>query len=913
MLPYGYNGYGMPTSGHAPVPGVSMFNSSLQQSWMQDMQYAMANHARTQGVLNAAAMAFTGGNASWGDMWNDQATRAQASMLQTGVYGLQSMGLMGGSSPFDLYAGMHSAVAGSQFGVTGLQGHLLGAGAVTSDVTREIYDAYQADFYSASGASNNRMTAGFNDIQMGSLFQQLGQRGAFAGMQSGTYEAIGADELENRRAAALATDNFSELEKLKEFTADTPVFKLDDGAKQRISEYVSSAAQTLGILRDVFGDRPMQELMQQAEHITGENFVAAGPEYVRGRLESTRGMARAYGIDEGAMMNFNSNTTSTIDAVMAQRTGMAPGSFRPFAAAISPLADENALIAYNQQMRDAAAARERGEYMPVKSLAEIAALSGSGLGNIALEETEVSEAAQAMELFGADSQTRAEIMAAMGDVGSAKTKDERREARRRLSQMTQDKFGLTPGELQGSLLGADGMLTTMSPEMREFIGGTVLRPADQNRMRGNYRRIVTGTNMVERSGAFADEDEAAEYMQTYMQSFNTETRRDLIGALNNNNAFEVSAIVKKNAQYLPDDVTADEFIEQTLRGGASLGKEMEMLERIKPRYSALANDVSRQEQANSERQQLVQAMRDGFMGGNARGPQGLAEGVWQGMLGGGGVTDTQVLDFMQAGKLRSETMEFKINPDGSLDVDEAQAKAFAELSGDKEQFLMQRFGVAPGDYKGLAAAMSTVEGHAAVNRFITSSGMIREHSKDGNNEGRLRVGSAAANTAASQAIADMADAKMYSMLTDPDTKISKEEMERVGNKALEGDVEAIQKQADWKQQIHNNVITDVDKYLEDFANPNSGRAAALRAYAQQDATVLETLKNKEAELREQAAKGVAGKEEEADKLKELRNKIGGSDGGSQEKIDLTGTVKIIGDGNAELALKGSRGGETLTG
>lgn len=904
MLPQGYSGYGMPTSGFSPVPGVAMFNSGLQQSWMQDMQYAMANHQRTQGVLNAAAMAFTGGQGDWNSMWNDEATRAQASLLQTGVYGLQSLGLMGGSSPFDLYAGMQSAVAGSQFGVTGLQGYLMGSGAVTSDVTRELYDAYQADFYSATGAANTRMTAGFNDIQMGSLFQQLGQRGAFAGMQSGTYGPIGQDELENRRAAALALGNTAELERLKDFTADTQVFQLDEGAKGRINAYVSSAAQTLGILRDIFGDRPMQELMQQAEHITGENFVAAGPEYIRGRLEQTRGMARAYGIDEGAMMNFNTNTTSTIDAVMAQRSGMAPGSFRQFAAAVSPLADENALIAYNQQMRDAAAARERGEYMPTRSLAEIAALSGAGIGNIALEETEVSEAAQALELFDADPETRAEIMQAMSAVGAARSPQERAAARDRLSQLTQQRFGISKGELQGSLLGADGMLTTMSPEMREFIGKSVLTPSDQNRMSGNFDRIVNATNMVERSGAFANTREASDYMQTYMQSFNTETRRDIINALNGPNAeARVREIVEANAQYLPDNMSAEQFIQTTMRQG--VGGELEMIERLKPRYAPLSNMISRQEQANSERMQLVQAMRDGFFGSSRTGSGGLGEGVWQGLLGGGGVTDSQVLDFMSAGKLKSEMMEFQINEDGSLNVDEAQARAFAELAGDNKGYLMQRFNLAHDDYAGLARAMSSVEGHAVVNKFLGSSGMVRDYQKSAGG-GRLRVGSAAANSAASQAISDMADAQMYSILTGDE--ISAEELESVGRRALSGDTRAINRQNDWKQTIHDRLVNNADDYLKEFDKPDSGTAAALRAYAQGDQTVLETLRNKETELRE------AGKTEEADKLKELRNKVGAAgDGAARETIDLTGTVKILGDGNASLALKGSPGGESLTG
>jgi len=910
MIGQGFSGYGMPTSGFSPNFGVAAMESQMAQAAAQNMQWAMANHARTQGVMDAAAMAWTGGNADWGGMWQDQATRGQASLIQTGVYAMQAMGMMGGSSPYDLFQGMQAATAGSQFGIVGLQGRLMGSGAVTDDVTRELFLNYQSDFYSPSGAANTRMTAGFDDVQMGSLFQQLGQRGAFAGMQGGSYGAIGEAELENRRAAALATDNFAELDRLKDFTADTQVFKLDDSAKSRISAYVSSAAQTLGVLRDIFGDRPMQELMQQAEHITGENFVAAGPDYVKGRLEQTRGMARAYGIDEGEMMRFNTNTTSTIDAVMGHKTGMGPGSFRPFAAAISPIADENALIAHSQQMRDAVAARDRGEYMPVRSLAEISALAGQGLANIALEETEVSEAGQALELFDADTETRSEVMAAMREVGAARSPEERRAARERLSSLTQRKFGITKGELQGSLLGADGMLNTQSPEMREFIGKAVLSPSDQNRMSGNFERIVSATNMVERSGVFANQKDAAGYMQTYMQSFNTETRRDLIDALNKGDQGKVAEIINSRSEYLPEGVSASDFINQTVEGGKALASEMEMMERLKPRYGPLSNMTSREEVAASERMQLVQSMRDNFFGASGRGSMGVSEGVWQGLLGGQGVTNKEILDVMSAGDQKGSVMEFSINKDGSLNVDEAQAKAFAELAGDKKSYLMQKFGLKDDDYAGLAEAMSTVQGHAAVNKFISASGMVNDYAKDGDT-GTLRVGGASGSRSAQAAISQMADLQMYSIVTGRD--ITAKEMEEIAGKSMGGDLVDMQKQEDWRKIIHENLITNVDTYLKDFENPNSGRASALRAYAASDMTVMETLKKREDELRKQAAEGDKGKEEEADKIKELRKKVGAAgDGAAEASMNLTGTLRLIGDGTAELSGRGTQGGESLT-
>ena len=902
----------MPSSGFAPNYGVAAMESQMSQAAAQNMQWAMANHARTQGVMDAAAAAASkGAAADWGALWQDQATRGTASLIQTGVYALQAGGLMGGSSPYDLFQGMQAATAGSQFGIVGLQGRLMGSGAITDDVTRDMFQSYQADFYSPSGAANQRMTAGFDDIQMGSLFQQLGQRGAFAGMQAGSYDRIGETELENRRAAALATDNFSELDKLKDFTADTPVFKLDDAAKSRISEYVSSAAQTLGVLRDIFGDRPMQELMQQAEQITGENFVAAGPDYIKGRLEQTRGMARAYGIDEGEMMKFNTRTTSAIDAVMGYKTGMAPGTFKPFAAAISPLADENALIAHSEQMRAADIARDRGEYMPVKSLEEIAALSGQGLANIALEETEVSEAGQAIELFGVSAETRSEVMAAMQRVGAAKTKEERDKARQDLSALTQDKFGITKGELQGSLLGTAGMLNTQSPEMREFIGRSVLSPSDQNRMSGNFDRIVSATNMVERSGVFTDQKDASAYLQNYMQSFNKETREDLITALKKGDTFEVSEIIKSHSQFLPDGVSADDFISKTMGGGKALASELEMMERLKPRYGPLANMTNREEVAASEKMQLVQSMRDNFYGNTGRGSMGIAEGIWQGLLGGQGVTNTEILDHMVAGPQGDKVMSIAINRDGSLNVDEAQAKAFAELAGDKKSYLMQRFGLKDDDYAGLAKAMGTVEGHAAVNKFITSSGMISDFDKEGRN---LRVGGAEGSRAAQAVIAEMADKQMYQVVTGKE-KLTAQEMEEIAGKGHSGDLVADQKKAaEWKQQIHENLINNVDKYLKDFENPESGRANALKAYAAGDAGVMEALQKRENELREQAKAGVAGKEEEADKIKELRNKVGAAgDGAAERNINLTGTLRVLGNGTVEIAGNGSQGGESLTG
>lgn len=895
----GYNGYGMPTSGYSPNPGVAMMNSAMQQDFMQNMQWAMSHHQRSQGVLDAAAMAFTGGNGDWNSMWNDEATRAQASAMQTGVYALQSMGLMGGSSPFDLFAGMQGATAGSQFGVTGLDGRLMGSGAITSDVTRELYQAYQSDFYSPTGAANTGMTSGFNDMQMGQLFQELGQRGAFSGMQIGSYSPIGQEELTNRMEAARMTGNTSEMEKLREFTSNTEIFKLDESAKSRISEYVSSAAETLGVIRDVFGDRPMQELMQQAELITGENFVSAGPEYVRGRLEQTRGMARAYGIDEGSMMNFNANTTSAIDGIMSSKAGMAPGSFRPFAAAVSPIADENALVAYHQQMRDAAAARERGEYMPVRSMQEIAALSGAGLANIALEEREVAEAGQALELFDADPETRAEVMAAMSEVGAARTPSERAAARERLSTLTSQKFGITPGELQGSLLGQNGMLNTQSPQMREFIGKNVLSPSDQNRMSGNFDRLVSGTNMVERSGVFADKRAASDYMQTYMQSFNTETRRDLITALKSGDQAEVSRIISENQEFLPDGTSAADFIQQTNAGGGALAKEMEMIERLKPRYAPLSNMISRQEMAASSRQQLVQSMRDGFFGGGS-GPGSLAEGVWQGVLGGPGVSNGQLLDFLEKGPGGVQRMV--VNEDGSLNVDAAQAEAFMELAGDKGNYLMQSFGLKPGDHAGLAKALSSVEGHSKLNQFLKSSGMLSAYDREGDGLG-LRVAGSDSAAAANEAVSAMADARMYHLLSGK--KLSADKMEEVAEAALAGDLKAMKKQDRWARNIYDNIAGGDS--IQDFMDPESEKGRALRAYSAQNPMVMESLRAKEKELRD------AGDEESkkrADEIEKLRKQLGGEDGASTQKIEVSGTVKIQDDGNGQLALK-SKGSETL--
>jgi len=812
---------------------------------------------------------------------------------------------MGGSSPYDLFTGMQSATSQSQFGVNGLQGHLMGSGAVTSDVTRELFLNYQSDFYTPTGASNRRMTAGFGDAQMGSLFQELGQRGAFAGMQVGSYDAIGFEELENRKHAARESDNTAELKRLEDWTPDTEVFKLDDEAKRKISDYVSSAAQALGSLREVFGARPMQELMQQAELITGENFVAAGPDYIKGRIDETRGLARAYGIDEAEALGRNVQTTRTIDAMMSHQTGMPQGSFQQVAASLSPVADENAMIAYQAQLRNAAAARERGEYMPVKSLEEITALSGTGLAHNALNESQVSEAAALLSMHGADEETRSEVMTAMRAVGEAPTLNERKKARAALAKLTADTFGVTSGDLERGLLGKDGMLAAADPDMRRFTG-TIYGDIDQASMLGNFERIAEVSNTAKRSGLFTSSEDAGAYMQTYMQRFNEEDRQDMREALNGRNSrAEVTDIVMANAQHLPPGVSAEEFIEFTVRGGSKLAYEMGNTENTVARTPSMGNMVNWADVAADSRLQLSQSIRDSYHGGrNLGGGMGLAEGVWQGILGGGDITDEDVLNFMERdGKLKRDVLAVKLNDDGTISMDTGQAKEFAAIAGEDAEYLFQKLGVKNGDYGALAKKLSTHEGHAAMRQFMNASGMVVDNTRPDKNKDRtMRIGGSEGAREASKEIAALADSEMYNSLLGKD--MTPDELASISERALNGDQLAADKQDGFLQTITDNLKAKPGEYLKEL-NADSSTGNALRAYMVGHKGVLDSLKSAEEDKR------TKGKDEEADKLKELRKELGGSDGAPKQELSLTGTVKLIGGDEAELNLTATGGGETL--
>lgn len=166
----------------------------------------------------------------------------------------------------------------------------------------------------------------------------------------------------------------------------------------------------------------------------------------------------------------------------------------------------------------------------------------------------------------------------------------------------------------------------------------------------------------------------------------------------------------------------------------------------------------------------------------------------------------------------------------------------------------------------------------------------------------MRIGGSEGAREASKEIAALADSEMYNSLLGKD--MTPDELASISERALNGDQLAADKQDGFLQTITDNLKAKPGEYLKEL-NADSSTGNALRAYMVGHKGVLDSLKSAEEDKR------TKGKDEEADKLKELRKELGGSDGAPKQELSLTGTVKLIGGDEAELNLTATGGGETL--
>lgn len=191
----------------------------------------------------------------------------------SGEFGRQAWGTLinrpeiaalAGGSIFDFGLGVQNILRGgvSLDGTNVFRNDELGR-MMTADVTNHL----QRHFFTETGGARLTRTHGFDLTELGQISSFLGQRGAFAGMDLGTIE----DGVVNVRPEAI----------------------------RAMGSIVEDGAEMFRELRDLFGDRSIQELVQVAEQVTRENLGAPGaPAELANRLRNVRQQARASGMPE---------------------------------------------------------------------------------------------------------------------------------------------------------------------------------------------------------------------------------------------------------------------------------------------------------------------------------------------------------------------------------------------------------------------------------------------------------------------------------------------------------------------------------------------------------------------------------------------------------------------------------------
>ena len=442
------------------LPGVAHgggFAPSQSEAAMADVQrrfggdiarYLLANDPSARMLSGMVADAVTGGGAASRQWMQSDTGKA----VNLGLGALLNSGPMRESrgSVLDLFAGVSNAVSGGgmQMGIGNTGGmQISGRGAVTDNVSRLIYQQLRDTMWSPGGAGNLGRTQGFNLSQVGDIAGELASRGAFRGMNVGTMSAYTAADLDRMTAAGGASA--VEAARIRAQGGGWKPMELDSAFKDHFQSTVEAAARPLRQANDIFGNRPIHELMKMSEQLSGMSFTEAGGSgEIHDRLRQVKALAAASGFTGEQVARFDMTTASLLNmsGIDSRTSAFMAGSIVP-----------ETFSAYNGYQVKRRIAAENGTYVPEVSREEFAGTKASAMARVMQEDQGVVAASVLKQTGTLSASQSAQLDALQQAYGSATTIEARNQARANLSSAVSEiSHGRDPIQVNNTYSGGKG-------------------------------------------------------------------------------------------------------------------------------------------------------------------------------------------------------------------------------------------------------------------------------------------------------------------------------------------------------------------------------------------------------------------------------------------------------------------------
>lgn len=699
-------------------------------------RYLLANDPAARMLSGMMGDAMTGGGLSSRQWQQSDVGKA----MTLGISALLNSSMIRNSrgSVLDLFAGVSNAAAGGgmTMDINGVRGMgINGRGAVTDNVSRLIYQSVLNSMWSPGGAGHWRRTQGFNMSQIGDIFSELGSRGAFRGLNVGAMTPYTSDDL-NRMISSGGAAKAEALRIMAQGGGWKPM-QLSESTQRTIQQAVENAARPLRTAKDIFGDRPIPELMRLGEQLSGAGFAdPGGAGLIGSRLSQIKSLAAANNMTGESVARFDMATSSMLGAL---------GHSTRTAAALSGSLVPESFAAYSGLQVKRRVAAEQGTFLADTSREELAGVKAAGMSRVLQEDPSIVAASLLKQHWGLSAGQNQALDALQDAYRQAPNAQARDLARANLRERIIQYSGLTDAHLVnrfGGDRGAIGAMDTLGQRELDMVTRTVSGSID-NRALGDAMLRFTDDVMSEKDFQDMGTDRTgfSGFMGEFFGKLGSGKQQEVLGALAKGDMTTVRNIIKDSEGFGTGEEgqkARDAFSAQLDKlaagaGGAQrLGNRLSRVNSLRNADPTARGELSAEDQAVAARA-ARNAEANAASLGDGPSAGGFLESVARAMAGGTNLNDATVMDYGKLTKI-GEFLEFRKTADGEgLITGDAGLANLKNLIPDLGKVLgITATGDAAVDDAAMQKALATGKGRDALHAFAKANQMGFSTTRDGN-------------------------------------------------------------------------------------------------------------------------------------------------------------------------------------
>ena len=873
------------THGFNPTQAGSLAAWQSQNTHLQAIQRA----AMTAPSANMLANIFANNMIAPGDPqtardWMQQTQAGQVTQQIAGM--IAGSGIMGMGRSGDMFYGLQNMVAnsGMQLGIQGQAGspQFYGAGFLTDQMSLGIMGQLNKDFYNMGRPTYE--ARGLNMTDIGGIMNAAATRGVFAGERMYELERYTPETIaQDLKAAEMAGDT-QLVDSLKNAQPGQNRLRLNDSSS-KIKSFVQDTGDLLGDLKNMWAGMPIEQMLQQAEQLTGMGLQeAGGPQAIRARISQITSMAGAYGLNPQGVLQATSQLNQGISGQMASLYGGSPEMYRRTSAALGGAATMSMMGSRGGNMEAANVLGGHGIFVTQFSDEFRGTVAAQGGLAVMQQEFGAVEAIYAADQPGTSPENRAKLRGAVARLQNATTVEEREAARAEIDNALRES-GFGGAGVQTSNYGGDikRMTERFSPgalnDLTNLTSGV-----DRNSTLEYQVGDAMRTGMIYERFGLGGGDGTTNTFRTLIDNFKATTLDSIMGAGTREKRIELmvaGGMSQEAAAELEAQIGGDNF---RMAFGAFQGEF-----RSNPMN---ANFQSQEQIRNAENRAYHNKAIDNSLGRNRLGKADLIQ-VGLAAIGGygDGPNEANIMAYTES---RGMGKTFDFNSDGGLALDMGSAESMLmRMTGgsrDKEQKIYEKMGVK--DRAGFIAKVSSRKGFQAFHGMVMDDPELYGDfgSKGGffvTGEDNFKASAGLMDSEASMALFEGFGLNGPNGLSDELKKAVREgDSSILMDKLMNDDRSGFNK----KGQIM------FDKAMQGDAIS----LGSLRYFGNVDKdTVTNALDKREAELRKEKGDKPATEEQTAEmkRIKDMRESLGKE--GADEYI---GVMKMIMDNEAEVSI-----------